>query len=1435
MKNYIYQNDLVGKKQLREILSWSFTNYDSMQACSLADELKYLGFKYATIAGISISIEDLQVPFIKNLMLVKANQEIINSEKIFLKGKITEVEQFQKIIDTWSLTSESLKEQVLNYFKKYDPLNSVYIMAFSGARGNLSQVRQLVGMRGLMSDPSGEIMNLPIKHNFREGLTITDYLMSGYGARKGIVDTALKTANSGYLTRRLIDIAQDILIREKDCKTNHSVLIFNSAFSKKIIGRILSKSLIDPKTLKIIAEKNTQITPLLLQLIKQKKIAQLYLRSPLTCDLYRAICQQCYGWDLSTENIVDIGEAVGILAGQSIGEPGTQLTMRTFHTGGIFTSEARQQVLSPVNGIIRFSKFLETVVLRTNRGEEVLVTKNSGSLILIPDSSNVNVRKIEVSRNTILFPKHNQYIEKDIVIAELINTNKQLKREIKPIVSTTSGQIIIPKIKNRLDSLNNNKLIWLLSSQLYNSPENSYINFYSDYKLNKNSYIFRTKIINSYPGFVEYENFDETSYKCQIFIQNNSYSLLDASFSQLSEAINNSTSILNINKRQYLLYTTVKKLKTFLKVTRKQKFAKLINNAFLTKTGGILFYDWQIIYRFDNSNNKVYFCDHKNDYKVFINRDNNKKSKFHLKDTDQHNDLEQNFVFPKNFYRTLVWLEEETHNVKCRPNILLVKNGDFISKNFEIIPNQFSKTSGLVSISQKNNTIQTLKIKSGLIYEGKKISTKVMGKKFSLKTKKLFFPGEQIFSTIIITNPSICEQINGKNGVQLVIRLIQLYEFPKTQKIHHVFKNQSLNKQILKINTNVNFVYQPNQYIKTNQNLNLITQFLHFETGQSFSKNLSIQLANNKKYKSVDLQIIKKLNLNDYLLPTLKYKNLHSCPVIQKNQFIDNYTTLIYLESLTPNPLEIVKFKINKQSMKQILLISNNDCINIRKRNLPLKKVNDFVTNSLNTNHVGKIIIENDKFFTIQKGRPYFFPKCKITEVNKQSKLQYKIIPLKRIQKKVKINRKLFLHNYDRLKALVETNPKVYLNNSSNWQSISDSLDFSLKIKFTKMFLKQNGKLYSCMIPRFFKQFTIGSKSRGSIGKSLINLKLFQYPKKAQLKLDRTMLIQDFDIDLQNFQHPSLTLIKFMEYPFKKSTKSISLYSITEDFFEQELNSVFCQNNQFLENGATIGLLNLEKEITGDIVQGLPRIEEILEARKKNQVIKRIPTSQKKSLLTQSTSLDENFEFHKLGTPMKENDRINPHKLVKVYFNYYGFIKPFFCDRKNNVKYSRLTTNFEGNYKSFKKVQSFILNSVQGVYESQGVIINNKHVEVIIKQMTTKVLITDEGDTPLLKREVIDLYHIQYINRIVEKEQKQIAYFLPLLFGITRAALNNPSFISAASFQETTRVLTKAAIEGRIDWLRGLKENIIIGHLIPAGTGSRNFKTSFKKPILTHR
>ena len=1390
MKNYTYQNNLIGKKQLRQLLAWSFTNYDSMQACFLADELKYLGFKYASQAGISISIEDLRIPFVKNLMLEKANQEIINAEKISLKGKITDVERFQKIIDTWSLTSESLKDQVIYYFKNYDPLNSVYIMAFSGARGNLSQVRQLVGMRGLMSDPSGEIMKLPIKKNFREGLTITDYLMSGYGARKGIVDTALKTANSGYLTRRLIDVAQDILIREKDCLTIESFLILipnhkSEQMYDRILGRVLNKPVFDPKTNNLIVKTNTQITPKLIQDFKKRQIKKLYIRSPLTCKLYRAVCQQCYGWDLANENLVDIGEAIGILAGQSIGEPGTQLTMRTFHTGGIFTSKIRKQIISPLNGIIRFYKTLKTVILRTNRGEDVSITKNSGSLILIPDNKSQELIQIEVLRNTILFPKNNQYILKDTVIGELIDINKQIKTEIKPILSDTCGEIFMPRLKKKVNLLTNNRLIWILSGQLYNSPINSFINFCPDYKLNRYSYIFRTKIINHYEGYIKFCNNKESLYKRIVKVINNKCSLINSNLQKLANPIQYKNYLLTIKDLKYLVKVKIKNSKIYLQIIRNNQFGTLLTKSFRTLTGGILYYDYTNLLKSNYINTTI-------DY---------------LEKNDKIQNYKSNIS-----HRTIIWLGEEIHKVNCEPNVLLVEHGDFISEGFEIIPGLYSKISGIVLVKQKNNLIKKIFIKSGLVYEGKS---------FKNVTKKIYYPGEILFSNIPIKKLSFCEHIVGKNNEQLLIQPVELYEFPYSNLSQVGFNVNS----DFKLESKASYLYKPNQIIKSKKNLNLVSNVLIFKTNKLLKSNTLIELKNNQRLNSVNFEISEKLNLNNHISSSLKYKNLQSSFLVQQNQFVDVYTTLGYLESITLNSLEIVKFKVRKQNYKQILLISNADCLTIQKNRFPNKTLNDFIINSLNVNETGKIIIENNNFFTIQKGKPYFFPNCKNNNLINKINLQYKLIPKILIKPYQQVSRSISLNYYDITKLYVRK------NNNLNY-SLHDKI--SGKSEFSKLFFKKNGKFYSSLIPQFFKKFSLNNqKSNLELNRILV----LKNGKSSNFqRMNRTLLIKSSNKNkykkLENVQY-QLTLVKFVESPFTKAAKSIGLYSITEDYFEQDVNSVFCKNNEFIEEGETIGLLNLEKEITGDIVQGLPRIEEILEARKKNIGIKRIPTIKKKGLLTQQTSLDTNFEFRKLGTCIKENEKINPHKLLKVYFNYYGLIKSFLCDRTKTIKYNRLINNYEGSYKSFKKVQSFILNSVQSVYQSQGVSINDKHLEVIIKQMTTKVLITYEGDTTLLRREVIDLYHIQYINQILQAKEKQSAYYVPLLLGITKAALNNPSFISAASFQETTRVLTKAAIEGRIDWLRGLKENIIIGHLIPAGTGSKNYQNCFTRYDLT--
>ena len=272
------------------------------------------------------------------------------------QGLVSDTERFQSIIDSWNIATESLKNRIIDYYQNFDPANNLYIMAFSGARGNMSQVRQLVGMRGLMSDQDGKIIDLPIRTNFREGLSSIDYIISSYGARKGIVDTALKTADSGYLTRRLIYIAQDLVIREVNCHTENGIIVLVN--SKSNLSNILGRQVINIEANSLSQEKKLNYKDSLLSensLIELKKFAplKLNLRSPLVCKSHGSVCQACYGWDLAQKRLISLGDAVGIIAAQSIGEPGTQLTMRTFHTGGIFTSEMLKQTFSPFSETAR--------------------------------------------------------------------------------------------------------------------------------------------------------------------------------------------------------------------------------------------------------------------------------------------------------------------------------------------------------------------------------------------------------------------------------------------------------------------------------------------------------------------------------------------------------------------------------------------------------------------------------------------------------------------------------------------------------------------------------------------------------------------------------------------------------------------------------------------------------------------------------------------------------------------------------------------------------------------------------------------------------------------------------------------------------------------------------------------------------------------------
>nr|ABU88334.1 RNA polymerase beta'' subunit [Chlamydomonas moewusii] len=380
-----FWNQTFDKGRLKNFVLWFFLKYGEHKTVRLVEELKTIGFQYATKAGISLGVEDLKIPPKKAALIYEAEKLSLSTIRQFKRGEITEVERFQRLIDTWHRTSEQLKIEVIENFEGTDVLNPVYMMAFSGARGNISQVRQLVGMRGLMSNPQGQIIDFPIRSNFREGLTLTEYIISSYGARKGIVDTALRTANAGYLTRRLVDVAQHVIISTTDCGTTRGIFLNDMkegnktiySLQNRLVGRVLARDVYNNQNIKI-ASKNMEISGDLAILIAQhhKKI---FVRSPLTCQTNKLVCQLCYGWSLAQGNLVSIGEAVGIVAAQSIGEPGTQLTMRTFHTGGVFSGNVSDQIKAPFDGFVVYNNPIAGKLIRTPEGKIAFLTKDEGS------------------------------------------------------------------------------------------------------------------------------------------------------------------------------------------------------------------------------------------------------------------------------------------------------------------------------------------------------------------------------------------------------------------------------------------------------------------------------------------------------------------------------------------------------------------------------------------------------------------------------------------------------------------------------------------------------------------------------------------------------------------------------------------------------------------------------------------------------------------------------------------------------------------------------------------------------------------------------------------------------------------------------------------------------------------------------------------------
>ena len=418
-------NGLLKKKGLGQLVQYCYLKFGLQVTVGMLDEIKNLGFLYATRAGISIGIDDMVVPGEKATLVHDAEKEVVAVENQYQEGAITHGERYNKIIEIWSKVTERVSDEMFQAMEEDDRtgryLNPIYIMADSGARGSKQQIRQLSGMRGLMAKPSGEIIETPITANFREGLNVLQYFISTHGARKGLADTALKTADSGYLTRRLVDVAQDVIISENDCGTANGISVGAIIESGEIIeplrdrmvGRVALEDIKDYEG-NIIVPANGEVTEDLAVAIEASGNQEVKIRSVLTCESRRGVCVACYGRNLATGRLVERGEAVGVIAAQSIGEPGTQLTMRTFHIGGTATRVSEQSTQDAKTG--GFTRFINIQTVRSKAGE--LIAMNRNGFVAVVDEKGREKERYPVVYGARIMVEEGARVEKNQILLE---------------------------------------------------------------------------------------------------------------------------------------------------------------------------------------------------------------------------------------------------------------------------------------------------------------------------------------------------------------------------------------------------------------------------------------------------------------------------------------------------------------------------------------------------------------------------------------------------------------------------------------------------------------------------------------------------------------------------------------------------------------------------------------------------------------------------------------------------------------------------------------------------------------------------------------------------------------------------------------------------------------------------------------------------------
>nr|YP_010181362.1 RNA polymerase beta'' subunit [Camellia zhaiana]QVD43023.1 RNA polymerase beta'' subunit [Camellia zhaiana] len=1317
--NLVFHNKAIDGTAMKRFISRLIDHFGMAYTSHILDQVKTLGFQQATATSISLGIDDLLTIPSKGWLVQDAEQQSLILEKHHHYGNVHAVEKLRQSIEIWYATSEYLRQEMNPNFRMTDPFNPVHIMSFSGARGNASQVHQLVGMRGLMSDPQGQMIDLPIQSNLREGLSLTEYIISCYGARKGVVDTAVRTSDAGYLTRRLVEVVQHIVVRRTDCGTVRGIsvsprngMIPERIFIQTLIGRVLADDIyMGPRC---IATRNQDIGIGLINRFITFRAQPISIRTPFTCRSISWICRLCYGRSPTHGDLVELGEAVGIIAGQSIGEPGTQLTLRTFHTGGVFTGGTAEHVRAPSNGKIKFNENLVHPT-RTRHGHPAFLC--SIDLYVTIESEDI-IHNVNIPSKSFLLVQNDQYVESEQVIAE--------------IRAGTSTFNFKERVRKHIYSDSEGEMHW--STDVYHAPEFTYGNIHL---LPKTSHLWILSggpCKSSLAPFSLHKDQDQTNAHSlsvkRIYISNPSltndqvrHKFFSSDFSgkkkdripdysELNRIVctghynliypsilhDNSDLLAKRRRNRFIipLHSIQEREKELMPPSgisieipingifrRKRILAYFDDPRYRRKRSGITKYGTIDVHSFVKKEDLIEY----RGVKEF-------RPKYQMK-------VDRFFFIP-----------EEVHLLPGSSSIM-VRNNSIIGVDTQITLNTRSRVGGLVRVERKKKRIE-LKIFSG----------------------DLHFPGEtdkiSRHSGILIP-PGI-----GKKNSKASKNWIYVQRITPTKKKYFVLVRPVVTYEITD-GINLATLFPPD-LLQERDNVQLqVVNYILYGNGKPIRgiSNTSIQLVRTCLVLNWD-QEKKSSSIEE-----------------ARASFVEIRTNGLIRDFLR---IDLVKFSISytgkRKDPSSSGLISDNgsDRTNINPFSSTFFYSKAKIQQSLNQNQgtIHTLLNRNKECQSLiilsssNCSRMGPFNDVKSSNVIKESIKKNPLMPIRNSLGPLGIAFKIA--NFYLFYYLITYN-QILVTNYLQLDNLKQTFQV---IKYYLM--DENGKIYN-------------PDPCSNIILNPFNLNWYflhpNYCEKTSTKMSLGQFICENVCIVKNGPHLKSGQVLIVQ------VDSVVIRS-AKPYLATPGATVHGHYGEIFYEGDTLVTFIYEKSRSGDITQGLPKVEQVLEVRSIDSI---------------SMNLENRVEGW--------NERIT---------RILGIPWVFLIGAELTIVQSRIS----------------LVNKIQKVYRSQGVQIHNRHIEIIVRQITAKVLVSEDGMSNVFSPgELIGLLRVERMGRALE----EAICYRAILLGITRASLNTQSFISEASFQETARVLAKAALRGRIDWLKGLKENVVLGGMIPVGTG----------------